>query len=77
VQPILNAPRDVEVTSRSDGKQTWLFVLNHSNEEVQVQLPADGTELISGSAVKARLRLGPQGVAIVQLAKVKHKKNTQ
>jgi beta-galactosidase len=78
VQPtILNAPRDVEVTSRSDGIHTWLFVLNHSNEEVQVQLPADGTDLISGSAVESRLRLGPQGVAIVQLARIKKKKNTQ
>ena len=78
VQPIImNAPRDVEVTSRSDGKQTWLFVLNHSNDEVQVQLPADGTDLISGSAVESLLQLGPQGVAIVQLGKIKKKKNSQ
>jgi beta-galactosidase len=76
VQPILYAPSDVEVTSRSDGIHTWLFLLNHSNEDVQVQLPADGTDLISGSAVESTLRLGPQGVAIVQQAKIKLKKNS-
>jgi beta-galactosidase len=75
VQPILNAPRDVEVTSRYDGIHTWLFVLNHADEEVQIQLPADGTDLISDSPVETMLRLGPQGVAIVQSAKIEKKKN--
>ncbi|HVM72309.1 MAG TPA: beta-galactosidase [Anaerolineales bacterium] len=69
VQPVLEAPRAVEVTRRSNGTHTWLFVLNHSDGNVQVQLPAEGTDLITNRPVEASLELGPQGVAIVQLSK--------
>ena len=67
VQPVLDAPSGVEVTSRSDGTRTWLFVLNHTNDAVQVMLPGQGTDLISGSMVESLLHLGPCAVAIVQL----------
>ena len=74
-QPVLNARRGVEATLRSDGLNNWLFILNCADEEVQVQLPADSTDLISGSPLNTSLQLGPQGIAIVQLAKLEKKKN--
>src|SRR3972149_4059780 len=61
-------PRGVEVTRRSDGAHTWLFVLNHSDEEVQIDLPAQSVDLLADAAVQTSLRLAPKGVAIVQLA---------
>jgi beta-galactosidase len=68
VRPILSAPRGVEVTSRSDGTQTWLFVLNHSEERAKVELPAKGLDLITGATMNTlELELEPKGVAIIQL----------
>ncbi len=61
-------PRGVEVTRRSDSAHTWLFVLNHSDEEVRIDLPAKGVDLLSDAAVQTSLHLEPKGVAIVQLA---------
>jgi len=68
VQPVLDAPSGIEVTKRSNGTHTWLFVLNHTNESVQVVLPAQGTDLLTGKTVGSQLELGPRAVAIVQLA---------
>jgi len=68
LQPVLNAPASIEVTRRVDGKNTWLFVLNHSNEEAQVSLPRQGIDLLSGATIKSSLRLDPKGIAIIQLA---------
>ena len=67
VKPNLNTPPGVEVTRRSDGSHTWLFMLNHTSEEVSVSLPEQGKDLISGNMVKSMLKLGPQGVAILQV----------
>jgi beta-galactosidase len=67
VQPVLNTPAGVEVTCRSNGARTWLFLINHANEEVQVKLPREGFDLISGSSVKSPLRLGSKEVVILQL----------
>jgi beta-galactosidase len=66
VRPILDAPRGVEVTSRSDGTHTWLFVLNHSDEGAKVKLPAKGLDLITGATMNT-LELESKGVAIIQL----------
>jgi beta-galactosidase len=67
VRPVLAAPTGVEVTSRSDGTTTWLFVLNHKTEAVQVDIPTQGIDLISGEMVKSRLHIGPSDVMIIQL----------
>jgi hypothetical protein len=60
-------PRGVEITRRSDGRHTWLFVLNYSEEPAQVELPAGGVNLLTGAETKESLHLGPKGVAIVQI----------
>lgn len=68
VKPVLDAPDGVEVTRRSDGTHDWLFVLNYSDQAVEVGLPGDGVDLISGAAVSGSIRLGPVEVAIMQIA---------
>jgi beta-galactosidase len=67
LRPVLGAPMSVEVTRRSDGMHTWLFLLNHSSEQAKIDLPGRGIELVSGAATKSSLCLVPKGVAVIQL----------
>jgi beta-galactosidase len=66
VYPVHPAPREVELTRRSDGIHTWLFALNYSNKKVRIDLPEEGIDLISDAKVKASLVLEPNGIAIIQ-----------
>ncbi len=66
VRPALNAPQGVEVTRRVDGKRTWVFVLNHLENEVQVDLPIAGANILTGEDVNTSLRIESKGVAIIQ-----------
>jgi beta-galactosidase len=56
----------VEIVRRSDGVRSWMFVLNHSDEAVEVPLEGSGVELISGQAVEGSLRVAPVDLAIVR-----------
>jgi beta-galactosidase len=51
------------VRRRGDGR-SWLFVLNHTDAPAAV--PATGTELLSGRAVRGEIEVGPGGVAVVR-----------
>jgi beta-galactosidase len=55
VRPIAEAPPGVEVCRRSSERGSFLFLLNHTDEPVSVELPAG-----------ERTRLEPLGVAIVR-----------
>jgi beta-galactosidase len=68
VRPVLNAPQGVEVTRRTDGEHSWLFILNHLEEEQQVDLQGKGVNIISGEDVNGDMRIEPKGVAIIQLS---------
>ena len=48
---------------RSDGARSWVFVINHSEKDVRLELA--GTELISGVAVNGLL-VAAGGVAVVR-----------
>jgi beta-galactosidase len=67
LQPVRSLPRGVEMTRRSDGNLTWLFLLNYSEEPAQVKLAAEGIDLVTGAKTRASLVLEPKGVAIVQI----------
>ena len=66
----IHAPQDlpagVEMIRRTDGEQSWLFYLNHSEQEVKVRLDQPGRELLTGAQLAGSLRLGPAGVAVIQ-----------
>ena len=57
-------PAGVEVVRRTGDGRSYAFVLNHSGEEVQV--PMNGTDLLSDSLVREHLTLAPGGVACVR-----------
>jgi beta-galactosidase len=65
VQPILNVPDGVEVTSRKNDTHAWFFVLNHSDKEVRIKLPAKELDLITGTITNT-VKLEPKGIAIIQ-----------
>jgi len=44
-----------------------LFVINHTEEQRSVSLPAGTTDLLTGGAAGSSVELGPYGVAVVRL----------
>jgi beta-galactosidase len=69
IKPVaLNSVAGVELIRRANGTETWLFALNHSNEEVKIPLDQPGYELLSSTKLDRTLCLGPMDVAIIQLS---------
>jgi beta-galactosidase len=68
IQPMaFHVPSGVELTRRSNGTKTWLFVLNHLDKEVNIPLDQPSYEVLSATELDAILHLDPMGVAIIQL----------
>jgi beta-galactosidase len=68
IKPIAsNLPADVEVLQRANRNSSWLFVLNHSAQNVTVPFEGSGQDLLTGKPVKGSLELEPTGVAVIQL----------
>ncbi|HET9654133.1 MAG TPA: beta-galactosidase [Kineosporiaceae bacterium] len=64
VAPAVPVPPGVEVTRRSGDGRSFLFVLNHTGEQVTV--PAQGFDLVSETACQGRLTLPAGGCAVVR-----------
>jgi beta-galactosidase len=67
IQPLLKTQRGVEVTKRSKGNKDYLFLLNHNNDTVQVDIGQGGHDLLNDRQVTGRLELAPQAVVILGL----------
>ncbi len=52
ISPLAEAPEDVEVDCRRNAEGTFLFFLNHAEEERSVTAPADGTDLLTGRPLR-------------------------
>jgi beta-galactosidase len=57
-------PPGVEVVRQQDGDRSWLFLLNHTGDEHEV--PAGGTDLLTGETVTGVVRLPAGGAAVVR-----------
>lgn len=72
VRPVLDVPEGVEATVRSGARGTYLFVLNHGDHDTSTPLTgrfaAGGTDLLTGTAVRDHLALGPLGAAVLRIA---------
>lgn len=66
IQAQAKLPVGVEMTRRSDGTHTWIFILNYSDQPVDVELPVEGVDLVTGVPVAGNVQLEPNGVAIIQ-----------
>ena len=67
VKPAIDAPPGVEVTRRTKGEQTWLFILNYLENEQRVDLQDSGVNILSGEKVNGTTSVEPKGVTIIQL----------
>jgi beta-galactosidase GanA len=56
----------VEACRRAGPRGSYLFLLNHGDEEVAIEVPAGAVELLSGTEVEATLRLEALGVAVLR-----------
>lgn len=69
IEPILEAPGDIEVTRRVNNNGTFVFLLNHGEEARVMAMPFAGTDLLGGKSYEEgdALSLEAKGVAIVKL----------
>jgi beta-galactosidase len=67
VQPVMEAPDNVEAVVRSDGSNEFIFVMNHNYEPVEVRLPEGRFEdLLSGASMSGTVRLEAIQTAILR-----------
>lgn len=69
IRPILNAPLDVEVTSRSTDRFEYIFLLNLTEQARQIELPTPMREMIADKEARGTLSLGPLDVAVLRRIK--------
>jgi beta-galactosidase len=61
----INAPVGVEVAESWQGDQRLLFVLNHTNESVEVPLTHSYIDLLGGATVDRSVQLPPYGASVL------------
>lgn len=47
IEPVFNAPENIEVTVRENDNFKFFFILNHAEEPLEVNIPTGGTDIIS------------------------------
>jgi beta-galactosidase len=68
VETPLEAPPGVEIVRRKTGDASFLFVLNHKDESVELRLKGPGRDLLTGTEQAGELILEPMGVAVLEEA---------
>jgi beta-galactosidase len=65
VGPVVpDAPVGVEAVRRRDGDRSWLFLLNHGEDDVTIA--ADGVDLLTAQGVSGRITVPAGGVAVIR-----------
>jgi beta-galactosidase len=64
----LEAPRGVEVVRRRTDERSFVFVLNHKDEAVELRLSKPARDLLTGAEHSGDLTLEPLGVAVLEEA---------
>lgn len=66
LRPLLpGIPLGVEVTLRTDGQKNLWFLINSTDQEVSMPVPA-GMDLVSQRSISKKLVLPPNGVAVIK-----------
>jgi len=66
VEAPLEVPPGVEVVRRKTGTASFLFLLNHGSEAVEVRPPAPGRDLMTGESQDGSMLLEPLDVAVLE-----------
>ncbi len=70
IHPVFSKiPAGVEVMQRSDHSHNWLFILNHTGDEIDVPLGRSGKDLLTNHIVKNSIHLSANGVAVIESKK--------
>ena len=67
-QPVVTPPEGVEASVREGEGRKLLFIINHTEEEKVVAVPAGKLELVSGQQTTGELHIGRYDVAVIKLA---------
>lgn len=69
IKPVMDTPKTVEATRRSNANGDFVFLLNHADEAYETKLPFAGTDLLTDTkyAEGAHILLNPKGVSIIKL----------
>lgn len=67
IHPVVNPPPGVEVSVRQARGRKYLFLINHTERDQSVKVPAGRIELITGTPTKSNITLGVFGVAVIKL----------
>ncbi len=71
VQAPLTTPEGVEVQRRENENGTFLFILNHNRQPIEVDLPEVYDDLINHHKQGGKLKLEPFGVAVLKAVQAK------
>ena len=66
VTPTAEIPPGVDAVRRKTEDASFLFLLNHNNETVEVRLPNPGRDLLAGTEHDSNLVLDPLEVAVLK-----------
>jgi beta-galactosidase len=66
VRPTADVPPGVDAVRRKTEDASFLFLLNHNNEAVEVRLPNPGGDLLAGTEHDTNLVLDPLEVAVLK-----------
>ena len=66
VRPTAEAPLGVDAVRRKTEEASFLFVLNHNEEAVEIRIPGPGWDLLTGTEHASNLVLGPLEVAVLK-----------
>jgi beta-galactosidase len=65
LKPALDVPAGVEVLVRSNGAQSFTFLLNHGDKAVDVRLPAPMRDVLSGESLEGKVTLGKHDARVL------------
>jgi beta-galactosidase len=68
ITPVVTPPAGIEVSERAGLGKRLLFVINHTEQEQRVSVPAGKLELLSGATTGDMLELDIYGVAVIKLS---------
>jgi beta-galactosidase len=77
IRAIVSPPRGVEVSTRQDSDVGLLFVINHTDQAVTVNVPSGKPELLTSTTTGETLELDGFGVAVIKLSAAELAANQQ
>jgi beta-galactosidase len=77
IRAIVSPPRGVEVSTRQDSDVGLLFVINHTDQAVTVNVPSGKPELLTSTTTGETLELDGFGVAVIKLSAAELNANQQ